>query len=98
MCPSDPFGAPTIRRSWDDESASLANAKRRLRAAFELMTKLGVRHWTFHDRDIAPEGKDLAETNANLDEIVALALELQKQTGIKCLWGQLPICTLLADC
>ena len=73
-CTPDPFGAPTIRRSWDDESASLANAKRRLRAAFELMTKLGVRHWTFHDRDIAPEGKDLAETNANLDEIVDLAL------------------------
>lgn len=94
----DPFGAPTIRRSWDDESSSLANAKRRLRAAFELMTKLGVRYWTFHDRDIAPEGKDLAETNANLDEIVDLALELQKQTGIKCLWGWNPSCTLLADC
>jgi len=83
----DIFGAPTIKRDFDDESPSLENAKRRLRAAFELMSKLGVRYWTFHDRDIAPEGKDLAETNRNLDELSDLALELQKQTGIKCLWG-----------
>ncbi len=58
-----------------------------MEAAFELMSKLGVRYWTFHDRDIAPEGRDLAETNANLDVISDLALELQKKTGIKCLWG-----------
>lgn len=38
-------------------------------------------------RDIAPEGNDLAETNANLDEIVELALELQKESGIRPLWG-----------
>ena len=42
---------------------------------------------TFHDRDIAPVGKTLAETNANLDKITDLALELQKETGIKLLWG-----------
>jgi hypothetical protein len=81
------FGAPTIQRSWDDGSSTMENAKRRLRAAFEFMSKLGVRYWTFHDRDIAPEGADLAETNRNLDEITDLALELQQQTGIKCLWG-----------
>ncbi|KAK2141737.1 hypothetical protein LSH36_1050g00046 [Paralvinella palmiformis] len=45
----DPFGAPTIQRSWDDGSNSLDNAKRRLRAAFEFMKKLGVTYWTFHD-------------------------------------------------
>jgi len=65
----------------------VANAKRRMEAAFELMSKLGVRYWTFHDRDIAPEGADLAETNRNLDELSDLALSLQRQTGIKCLWG-----------
>jgi len=83
----DIFGGNTIKREWDDESPSLENAKRRMRVAFEFMSKLGVRYWTFHDRDIAPEGKDLAETNKNLDEISDLALELQKQYGIKCLWG-----------
>jgi len=48
---------------------------------------LGVEYYTFHDRDIAPEGKTLAETNANLDKIAAIAKHLQDETGIKCLWG-----------
>ncbi|KAI0217694.1 Xylose isomerase [Lamellibrachia satsuma] len=84
---ADPFGAPTMTRAWDDNSNSMDNAKQRLRAAFEFMSKLGVRHWTFHDRDIAPEGADLEESHHNLDEMVELAAELQKQTGIKLLWA-----------
>jgi len=84
---SDPFGSQTIFRQWDDGSNTVENACRRLRAAFEFMSKLGVEYWTFHDRDIAPEGKDLAETNKNLDEVVDLAVQLQKETGIKLLWG-----------
>ncbi|KAG0719415.1 Xylose isomerase [Chionoecetes opilio] len=84
---SDPFGGATIKRSWDDGSESLDNAKRRLRAAFEFFTKLGVKYWTFHDRDVAPEGKTLAETNANLDEVVDVAADLMKKTGVKLLWA-----------
>jgi len=84
---ADPFGAPTFRRPWEDGSDSVENAKRRLRAAFEFMHKLGAPYWTFHDRDIAPEGKTIQETNKNLDEVVALAKELQQKTGIKLLWG-----------
>lgn len=84
---ADPFGAPTVSRPWDDQSNSLENAKRRLRAAFEFFQKLGVEYYTFHDRDIAPEGANLQETNANLDAITDLALELQQKTGIKLLWG-----------
>ncbi|XP_060074405.1 uncharacterized protein LOC132554121 [Ylistrum balloti] len=91
---ADPFGFPTLIRPWDDGSNSMANAKRRLRAAFEFFVKLGVKYWTFHDRDIAPEGDTLAETNQNLDEITDLALELQKQTGVKCLWAT---CNLFAS-
>ena len=58
-----------------------------LRAAFEFFTKLGVKFWCFHDRDIAPEADTLAETNKRLDEIVKLAKKLQRDTGVKCLWG-----------
>ncbi|XP_006822822.1 uncharacterized protein LOC102804867 [Saccoglossus kowalevskii] len=47
---ADPFGFPTIERPWEDGSDSIENAKRRLRAAFEFFTKLGVKYWTFHDR------------------------------------------------
>ena len=46
---ADPFGLPTLVRPFDDRSACLDNAKRRLRAAFEFMSKLGVHYWTFHD-------------------------------------------------
>ena len=44
-------------------------------------------------RDIAPEGATLEETNKNLDEIVDLAQELQKKTGVKLLWAT---CNLFA--
>jgi xylose isomerase len=84
---ADPFGFPTIHRPWDDGSETLENALRRLRAAFEFMSKLGVEYYTFHDRDIAPEGQNLDETNKNLDAVVELAAQLQKETGIKLLWG-----------
>ena len=84
---SDPFGAPTQTRPWDDESDTLANAFRRARAAFEFMTKLGVKYYTFHDRDIAPEGKNIDESNANLDAVVDLLETLQQDTGIRLLWS-----------
>lgn len=84
---SDPFGFGTIERPWDDGSETMENAKQRMRAAFEFFTKLGVEYWTFHDRDIAPEGKTLAETNRNLDEMTDLAKQLMDETGVKLLWN-----------
>lgn len=72
---ADPFGHPTKHWPWDEQqgegcaSSGMVVAKRRMRAMFELMRKLGVDRWCFHDRDIAPVGRNLAETNANLDAI-----------------------------
>jgi len=84
---ADIFGPGSIKRHWDDGTQSVENAKNRLRAAFEFFSKLGVKYWTFHDRDISPEGANLTETNKNLDEVVALAKQLQEETGVKLLWG-----------
>lgn len=84
---ADPFGAPTKNWPWEDGTNSLAMARKRMRANFEFIKKLGVERWCFHDRDIAPDGSSLEETNANLDEVVALAKELQKGTKIRPLWG-----------
>jgi xylose isomerase len=56
-------------------------------AAFEFFQKIRAPFWCFHDRDIAPEGRTLAESNRNLDRLVAHAKQLQKGTGIKLLWG-----------
>lgn len=84
---SDPFGPGTIKRPWEDGTDSVDNAKRRMDVAFEFFTKLGTPYWAFHDRDIAPEGKSLAESHKNLDALVAHAKQWQAQTGVKLLWG-----------
>ena len=57
------------------------------RVAFEFLEKLGVPFYAFHDRDVAPEGKTLAETNKNLDAVVRVLKEEQERTGIQLLWG-----------
>ncbi|MBC8871934.1 MAG: xylose isomerase [Planctomycetes bacterium] len=84
---ADPFGPGTMYRPWEDGTDSVENAKNRVRAAFEFMEKLGSPYYAFHDRDVAPEGASLAETNKNLDEVVAVMKEEQQRTGIKLLWG-----------
>lgn len=84
---ADPFGPGTAIRPWDDDSNSVANAQRRVRAAFEFIEKLGAPFYAFHDRDVAPEGTTLAETNRNLDAVAATLKEEQQRTGIGLLWG-----------
>src|SRR3954469_22463236 len=84
---SDPFGVGTAIRPWDDGSESVENAQKRARVAFEFIEKLGAPFYAFHDRDVAPEGKDLAQTNKNLDAVVSVLKEEQKRTGIQLLWG-----------
>ena len=84
---ADPFGPGTALRPWDDGSPSVENAQNRARVAFEFVEKLGAPFYAFHDRDIAPEGKSLAETNRNLDAVVKVLKEEQARTGVKLLWG-----------
>ena len=83
----DPFGAPTMVRPWDNEQNPMEISKKRARAAFEMMQKLGMEYFCFHDADIAPEGQTLKETQENLDEIVTYIKELMDETSIKLLWG-----------
>ncbi len=83
----DMFGAATIRRPWEEGADALSVAQTRMDAAFEFFAKIQAPFWCFHDRDIAPEGASLAETNRNLDKLVAHAKQLQQATGVKLLWG-----------
>lgn len=83
---TDMFGVGTADKTWDGKDAwGIANGK--VEAAFELMQKLSIDYFCFHDRDIAPEGNNLAETNKMLDQIAEVIEAKQKETGIKCLWG-----------
>ncbi|SER03495.1 D-xylose isomerase [Faunimonas pinastri] len=83
---SDPFGGQTFDRPWfrgDD----MEHAKLKAEVAFELFTLLGVPFFTFHDRDIAPEGKTLAESNRNVREIADIFAKKIDETGVRLLWG-----------
>ena len=84
---ADMFGLPTRAMPWDDGSETVANAIRRVKAAFEFFEKLGVSFYCFHDRDVAPEADTLGETNKNLDEVVKVLADQQQRTGVKLLWG-----------
>lgn len=84
---SDMFGVGTWQRPWEDGTNSLAMALKRVPVLFEFCQKLGVPFYAFHDRDVAPEGRNLAETNRNLDRVVKELKKLQNDTGIGLLWG-----------
>ena len=83
---TDMFGVGTIAKNYGAEDP-MEQAKNKAYAAFELMEKLDIDYFCFHDRDIAPEAETLAETNARLDEISDLLAELMAKTGKKLLWG-----------
>jgi xylose isomerase len=83
---TDMFGRGTANKTFG-ESDPMAHARAKAFAAFELMDKLSIDYYCFHDRDIAPEGATLAESNANLDEISDLLKELQEKYDKKLLWG-----------
>lgn len=83
---SDPFGVETAERPWS-KFTGLDLAKARVEAAFELLDKLNLPYFAFHDVDIAPEGASLKEFYSNLDTIVDLTEEHMKATGKKLLWN-----------
>jgi len=94
MGPDDMFGDRTHHQptqmhpllNWEDGSRSMENYKRRMCAAFEFFSKLGVKYYSASDRDLAPEGNNLEETNRFLEEATAMAFDLQRQTGIRPLY------------
>ncbi len=84
----DPFGYDgTFRRPWFEAGDPLAQARAKADVAFDFFTRLGVPYFTFHDRDIAPEGATPSESKRNLDSILEYAHGLMGKSGIKLLWG-----------
>jgi len=85
---SDVFGVGTFDRPWLTPGLDPATASRaKLDAAFEFIDKLGVPFFTFHDRDVAPEGRTYAETLANLAASVDQIERHMARTGARLLWG-----------
>lgn len=98
---ADPFGAPTLQRPWNsdsdgdgDSSSPMDRAKRRIDAAFELLQKLQVEYYCFHDADVAPPEDDNADETTSfrdflsgVDEIADYLLRKQRATGVRLLWA-----------
>jgi xylose isomerase len=82
---SDMFGAPTFERPWFGETMKAATLKADV--AFEMFSLLGAPFFTFHDRDVVPEGDNLKEFGRNLQEMTDHFADKMKETGVKLLWG-----------
>ncbi|WP_417603832.1 xylose isomerase [Primorskyibacter flagellatus] len=82
----DPFGGQTFIRPWHPQD-SMANAKAKADAAFEMFRILGQPYFCFHDADVRPEGNSFAENLKGLEEITDYFGQKMEETGTKLLWG-----------
>jgi len=83
----DPFGGDTFRRPWMAGGDTMDGARQKAEVAFELFHLLDVPFFCFHDRDIAPEGSSLAETNRNTRTMAELLGRKMEGAKVKLLWG-----------
>src|SRR5690606_38960786 len=82
----DPFGAPTLALPWWTSTDPLGQAKDKMDAAVEFITKIGAPHFCLHDFDLTAEGKTLAESEKRLEQITDYAQEKMAASGVKLLW------------
>ncbi|MBP5336487.1 MAG: xylose isomerase [Bacteroidales bacterium] len=83
----DPFGGQTRSYEWDKGDDPYSRAKAKADAGFEIMQKLGIGYYCFHDIDLVEDCEDIAEYEARMKDITDYLLKKQKATGIKNLWG-----------
>ncbi len=84
---TDMFGRGSTDKSFGEAPDTMENAKARVDAGFELMQKLGIEYFCFHDADLVAETDNIRDTFSRLDEITDYILIKMKETGIRCLWG-----------
>ena len=83
----DPFGGQTRSYDWDKGADPYVRARAKADAGFEIMQKLGIGYYCFHDIDLVEDTEDIAEYEARMKDITDYLLEKQKASGIKNLWG-----------
>ena len=84
---ADPFGGQTRSYEWDKGEGPCSRARAKADAGFEIMQKLGIGYYCFHDIDLVEDTEDIAEYEARMKDITDYLVEKQKETGIKNLWG-----------
>ncbi|WP_343701906.1 xylose isomerase [Chitinophaga sp.] len=83
----DPFGPGTKAFPWLTAADPVQQAKDKMDAAFEFITKLGVPYYCFHDIDLVDEGSSLTQYESHMQQIVEYAKQKQQASGVKLLWG-----------
>ncbi|MCI6234158.1 MAG: xylose isomerase [Prevotella sp.] len=83
----DQFGGQTRSYEWDKAECPVQRAKDKMDAGFEIMEKLGIEYFCFHDTDLVEEGETVEEYESRMKAITDYALEKMKGTNIKLLWG-----------
>ena len=83
----DQFGGTTKAFPWNKGADAVEIAKQKVDAGFEIMDKLGIEYFCFHDIDLVSEGANVEEYEANLKAVVAYIKEKMQGTNIKNLWG-----------
>jgi xylose isomerase len=84
---NDPFGGQSLFRPWFEAGDPMQRAAQKMAVAFEFFEKLGAPYFCFHDRDVAPEGESLTQSNRNLEVLVEQMQQHMERTGLKLLWG-----------
>ncbi len=85
---SDQFGGQTRTYEWDKSDDVLQRAKDKADAGFEIMTKLGIEYFCFHDVDLIDPDDDIEKYEANLAAIVDYLKEkMAADPTKKLLWG-----------
>ena len=83
----DQFGGQTRSYEWDKADDPMQRARDKMDAGFEIMQKLGIEYFCFHDVDLVEEADTIEEYEARMEAITDYALEKMQATGIKLLWG-----------
>ncbi|MBR0224100.1 MAG: xylose isomerase [Bacteroidales bacterium] len=83
----DQFGGQTRHYAWDEPATPLERAKAKADAGFEIMQKLGIEFFCFHDVDLIEEGATIEEYEQRMQQITDYLLVKMKETGIRNLWG-----------
>ncbi len=83
----DQFGGATKSFPWNQGTDAVEIAKQKADAGFEIMQKLGMPYYCFHDVDLVSEGSSVEEYEANLAAITDYLKQKMDETGIKLLWS-----------
>ncbi len=83
----DQFGGGTKSFPWNTNPDPVQAAKEKADAGFEIMQKLGIEYYCFHDVDLVNPDDNVEKYESNLKEVVAYLKKKQQETGIELLWG-----------